>query len=124
MRGIEGLDAFMRDLDAAPRGLPAKVKPIMSKGGLQMKRKMQEDLRGSQSFGHIARSVDYDRINKGLGIEVGPNAATSRSAPLAGIAYFGGANGGGGTVPEPDYILEAEAETAADFIADAMRDLL
>ena len=38
---------------------------------------------------------------------------------MAGIAYFGGANGGGGTVPEPDPIMESEADMMMRFIENA-----
>ena len=83
---------------------------------------MQSDFSRSRSFGHIAGSITYDV--DGTRMEIGPDAARSSSAPLAGIAYFGGAHGGGGTVAEPDYILHDEAEVAADFIGKELGDVL
>lgn len=125
VRGIEGMEELARDLSASPRKANSAIRSVISRGGLEMKRKMQADFRESGSFGHIARSVTYD-VTRGdnPSVEVGPNAATSRSAPLAGIAYFGGARGGGGTVPEPDHILESEAETAVEHIGRELRNLL
>lgn len=125
VRGIEGLDAVARDLSAAPGKAQSKIRGVINRGGLEMKKKMKADFSSSSSFGHIARSVNYD-VSGGSNprVEVGPNAAISRSAPLAGIAYFGGARGGGGTVPEPDHILESEAETAVEHIGRELRNLL
>ncbi|NDK31183.1 hypothetical protein [Nesterenkonia haasae] len=127
---MEGLDAVVADLAAAPRQTASKLRPIMRKGGVQMKRKMADAFKGSRSFRQVGRSVDFDFIeSSGFGIghmevEVGPNAHRNPAAALAGIAYFGGANGGGGTVPEPDQILEDEANTAVKFLADALGDVL
>ena len=39
--------------------------------------------------------------------EIGPE--TGGAGSLAGFAYFGGVNGGGGTVPDPQGALDAEA---------------
>lgn len=125
VRGMEGMEELARDLSASPRKARSAIRGVINRGGLEMKRKMQADFKGSSSFGHIGRSVTYD-VKRGSNpsVEVGPDASRSRSAPLAGIAYFGGSRGGGGTVPEPDYILEAEAETAAEHIGRELRDLL
>lgn len=125
VRGIEGLDAFARDLSASPGKARSKIRNVIKRGGQEMKQKMQSDFSGSRSFGHIARSISYD-VSGGANpsVEVGPDAARSSSAPLAGIAYFGGSRGGGGTVREPDYILEAEGESAAEWIGRELRDLL
>lgn len=125
VRGTEGLDDFSRVLSQSPAKARSAVRGVINRGGLEMKRKMESDLSRSRSFGHIARSVTYDVTGRtNPSVEVGPDAARSSSAPLAGIAYFGGARGGGGTVQEPDYILEAEAKTAAEWIGRELGNLL
>lgn len=120
--GLEGLDAVIHDLDNAGPRLSKDVEGVMKRAGVEMAKKMREDFSGSRHFGHIARSVSFDHEPRR--VEVGPDRAKSSSAPLAGIAYFGGANGGGGTVTEPDYILEDEAETAAEYVGKAIEGLL
>lgn len=114
VHGLGDLDAYIADLGVAPARANKAVERVLNRAGLEMKKKMQADFQPSRSFGHIARSVTYDTDSRR--VEVGPDAARSSSAPLAGIAYFGGARGGGGTVREPDYILADEAGTAAEWI--------
>lgn len=123
---IEGFAELAADLGQAPNEVTKKVRPIIRKGGVELRRRMQREMGRSAHFGHVARSIDFDEITTAgsIGVEVGPNADRSRSAPLAGIAYFGGANGGGGTVPEPDQALSDEGQVAAKFIADAMGGIL
>lgn len=129
-QGIGELDRFISDLGAAPAKLQSGVRGVMNRGGVEMKKKWQQSFQGSRSFRQVARSIDYDlNASSGfgvsnIGVEVGPNASRDPSAALAGIAMFGGSRGGGGTVPEPDSILEAEADTAADHIARLFGDLL
>lgn len=126
IQGLGDLDALVRDLGVAPAKADRAIRRVMKRGGQEMKKKMQADFQGSRSFRHVGRSVTYDVVERrgATTIEVGPDAARSSSAPLAGIAYFGGANGGGGTVREPDYILEAEADNAVDWIEKELRGLL
>lgn len=119
------LRALSRDLGTVPMKARDELTPIFRKTAQQVKTRMQDDLRGSGWFGQVARSVDYDvRTSKGsMTAEVGTNAARDSSAPLAGIAYFGGARGGGGTVPDPEYIMEDEADLMIGFIGQAAGEL-
>lgn len=124
-QGLGELERFISDLGSAPGKVHTGIRRILGRGGLEMKKKMQADFSRSRSFRHIARSVTYTTNNNlNPSVEVGPDRASSSSAPLAGIAYFGGSRGGGGTVKEPDYILDAEADTAADHIAKLFGDAL
>ena len=122
LTGLGGIEALAADIGAAPDKAKNAIDSVFKRGGVEMKKKMQKDFSGSKHFSHIARSVTYDY--EGFRLEVGPDAARSDSAPLAGIAYFGGARGGGGTVREPDYILEEEIEAAERHISQSLRDLL
>lgn len=129
-QGLGDLDRLISDMGDMPRKAESGIRGVMNRGGLEMKRKWQANFSTSRSFKMIARSVDYDvsaaSILGGgnISVEVGPNAATDSSAPLAGIAMFGGSRGGGGTVPEPDSILESEADTAVGYINRLLGELL
>lgn len=130
MISTEGVDETVRDLGQAPGQMVRRMRPVFRKAGVEMKRKMQADFRTSRSFRPVARSVDFDFFDttaftvRNMRVEVGPNAHRAPSAALAGIAYFGGSRGGGGTVPEPDSVLENEADTAIGHIEKLIRDVL
>lgn len=126
MSGGEELRALSADLRQAPGKVEREVRQVIRKGGVQIKSRMQREMGRSGWFGHIARSIDFDEVGgRGtIGVEVGPNAATSSSAPLAGIAYFGGARGGGGTVPDPMQALQDEAQEAQRWISRIAGDVL
>lgn len=91
----------------AARNIPDEILPkaraIMQKGAVEMKKNLQEDARGSKYFKQFAKKITYDTKLKAKGVEmeIGPeNEKTigKGGGPGAAIAYFGGANGGGGTL--------------------------
>lgn len=124
MKGAQELDALARDLGKMPAHLARGVGQIVRKTALEIKKGMQADLAKSKHFGQVARSVDYDVQEFGMFgaqtflVEVGPNADRAPSAALAGIAYFGGANGGGGTVRDPAFHLEEQTALMEKHISD------
>lgn len=126
MSGAGELRGLASDFRQAPNGLQREARAIVRKGGVQIKNRMQREMSQSSSFRVVAPSIDFDEIGGGgtIGVEVGPNAAAGSAAPLAGIAYFGGARGGGGTVPDPMQALEDEANETAKWIAKAAGDVL
>ena len=83
------------DLARIPDKVQKGVRPVVVKGALQVRDKMRKDMRESPSFKGNARNISYDLKVDGDGVEaeIGPKPTW-----LAHIAYFGGANGGGGTV--------------------------
>lgn len=124
------LYALSRDFGLVPQKAARKMKPIFNKTALQIKRGMQADFRSSRHFKQVARSIDYD-VNEhsmfGAGVftaEIGPNKTTNASASLAGIAYFGGSNGGGGTVRDPIFHARDQGTKMVGFIAMAIEDIL
>lgn len=119
------LKALSRDLGLVSMKARNELIPIFRKTAQQVKTRMQDDLRTSGWFGQVAKSVDYDvHTSKGhMTAEIGTNAARDSSAPLAGIAYFGGARGGGGTVADPEYIMNDEADLMIGFIGQAAGEL-
>lgn len=124
------LQAFDKELGQIPEKYIKQIPGILAKGGMKIKTAMQKDLRKSKSFRPAARSIDYETIGStGFGathyaVEVGPNKSRHPAAALAGIAYFGGAKGGGGTVRDPAAALAEEAPVVEDFMLKAMEGLL
>ena len=83
------------DLARIPDKVQKGVRPVVVKGAMQVRDKMRKDMRESPSFKGNARNISYDlKVDAGgVEAEIGP-----QPTQLAHIAYFGGANGGGGTV--------------------------
>lgn len=104
------------DLARIPDKVQKGVRPVVVKGAIQVRDKMRSDMRESASFKGNARNISYDLKVDGGGVEaeIGPKPTW-----LAHIAYFGGANGGGGTVD----ILGPLGEEVEPFTS-ALGDLL
>lgn len=88
------------DLGRAVSKLLPDVDAIVKKGADNVKQEMVADASGSAHFKGIARSISYDRAYGlgSVGYEVGVDRDRGGQAQLGGIAYFGGVNGGGGTL--------------------------
>lgn len=101
------LEDFARDLQAMTAQLDEQVRPVVAKGANNVKTQMQADMRRSRHF-KAARWISYDLESSGGAVtaEVGPIRAGAGN--LAHIAYFGGANGGGGTVRDPEEAMNEE----------------
>lgn len=108
-------------LAASPAAVRAGVTPVVTKGAVQIKDEWNAAFRGSKSFRGISGSVNFDisQTAGGVEAEIGPDkerywgtpgpGKTSPAAPLANIAHFGGARGGGGTVADPQTFADKEA---------------
>lgn len=115
MTGSASLDVselldFGRKL-ASRADIVKAVKPVVSKGALNVKAGMRENMAASAHFGQVARSITYD-TREGVDwaeAEVGPVTAGRVVGDLAHLAYFGGANNGGGAVRDPQAVLDEEA---------------
>ena len=124
----EDLRRLQADLAQSPKRVASVADKVIRRTALEIKRGMQKDLRGSRYFKTIAQSVDYDLHSgefggsRAFGAEIGPNATRDPSAALAGIAYFGGANGGGGTVRDPAEILAEQADLMVAHIREQIGD--
>ena len=103
------------DLARVPDKVQKGVRPVVVKGAMQVRDKMRSDMRESTHFKGNARNISYDLKVDGGGVEaeIGPKPTW-----LAHIAYFGGANGGGGTVD----ILGPLGEEVEPFVS-ALSDL-
>lgn len=99
-----------REFAAVIRHAAADITPgaekVVFKGAMNVKRDLQEKLRASTHFKGVAPSITFDM--DGLSAEIGPEKGSGSGAPLAHFAYWGGANGGGGTVEDPEEALKRE----------------
>lgn len=117
------LRQFAVDLERKATRDVAKVPPIVKKGAQHIKDQLRDEMRMSSHFKGLAGSFSYDLIDGGFGAEVGPSTGGTEPGSLANIAYFGGSNGGGGTVPDPQGALDAETPKFLKALADVVGEL-
>lgn len=124
------LYALAHDFGVMPDKYVKKIRPIFNRTALEIKRGMQDDFKGSRHFKQVARSIDYDLQSHqafGSGVltaEIGPNVSRNPAASLAGIAYFGGSRGGGGTVRDPVIHAREQGQKMIGFLGMAAEGLL
>lgn len=121
---VSELRTLARDLEQIPAKVQRGVRPVISKGSLNMKQELQMDLASSQHFSGITFSVDYDIKVDARGVEgrIGPNKDKYGGA-LANVAIFGTSRGGG-TVPDPSIALAAEADRFETALGNLFEGLL
>lgn len=121
---VSELRTLARDLERIPDKVQRGVRPVVSKGALNVKQELQMDLASSTSFSGITFSVNYDIKVDGDGVEaqIGPNKSKYGGA-LANVAIFGTSRGGG-TVPDPSVALLAEADRFESALGDLFEGLL
>lgn len=109
---VSQLRTLVTDLTQVPPKVARGVPPVVKKGLDNVKKTMQADFSRSRSFGHIAKTITYEVKSDGGGVggEAGPDKSRGGGARLAHIAYWGGANGGGGTVRDPAEALLEEGD--------------
>lgn len=130
---VEGFDELAREFaDTEPR-VQREMPRIMRKAGVNIKDEWNAAASRSRHF-RIAGTVTFDE-NLHFGamheVEVGPDRsvgrrAGKRSGPagLAGIAHFGGANGGGGTLGDPQRFADAEGPRLEQAMSDLVDKVL
>ena len=114
--------ALAEDFRRVPDQLARHAKPIVEKGANNIKDQLREEMGRSRHFFKAAKSITYDILDGGYTAEIGPTK--TGAGPIANIAYFGGSNGGGGTVPDPRGALEAEAPRFANALSELAAELL
>jgi hypothetical protein len=115
------LDALAREFADADKRISRDRNRIGRKAAQNIKRDWQYDAAFSRHFHQIAPTINYDetvRFGAVYEAEIGPDRRR-RAARLAGIAHFGGANGGGGTLGDPQKYLDAETPNLEQHLADA-----
>ena len=109
------LRALIADLREAPQLVRREARAVISKGALNIKNQMRDEVAKSRHF-RFAHTVSYDLKVAGDTIEAEIGPETGGVGSLAGFAYFGGVNGGGGTVPDPQGALDAEAPNVEKYL--------
>ena len=121
----EGFDELAREFaDMNPR-LQREMPRVMRKAGVNIKRDWSMDAAFSRHF-RLGPTINFDQtVHFGAmhEVEVGPDR-WHRAARLAGIAHFGGANGGGGTLGDPKKYVDAETPRMEQAIADLVDKVL
>ena len=111
MAGIEIDTSEVRELAMDMRQVDARLarhlKPIVSKGALNIKNQLRKEMAGSQHFKGAASAISYDLLDGGFTAEIGPSSEGGSPGNLANIAYFGTSRGGG-TVADPSGALDEE----------------
>lgn len=126
---FEDLRRFSTDLARAAGSAAPQVKAVMVKGAVNIKRQMRSEMKASRYFKGVAKSITYDvkAERDAVEIEIGPDKGIQGGA-LANIAYFGGTGWGGsrsgGTVADPQLILDAESEVIERFIGEIPEGLI
>lgn len=115
------LRAFSSELGRVPAKVVTGVRPAVRKAGVNMKNQLREEMAASRHF-RAAESISFDESDGGMAVEVGPEK--SGAGNLANIAYFGGAHGGGGTVPDPRGALDAEVPRFEKALTDLVGEIL
>lgn len=105
--GSAELHRFIADLGRIAREAQPEVRKIIKRGAQNVKTQMIAEARGSRWF-DLAPAISYevhDAVDE-MGYDIGPDKDRAGGA-LGAIAYFGGSNGGGGTL-DVDAPLNAE----------------
>lgn len=128
MPSIDFDTSELRTLAAGMRAIPGQltrhITPVINRAGLNVKNELRENMAGSKHFKGVAHAISYDILDDGMTVEVGPSSEAGSPGNLANIAYFGGANGGGGTVADPIEALEHEQDGFLKALADLTEKLL
>lgn len=113
------IDRLAYDLGEIPDRVVKKVRPVVSKGALNIKNQLQREAKASEHFAPLSRSIGYEMTDDadGVSAEVGPDPERSGSAGLLG-AYWGWSRGGGDSLPDPLLALEAEEPRFVQSLAE------
>jgi len=114
---------FASDMFRGLDRVPDEAHRVVERAAVNIKDDLQRQMRGSTHFRPVASGINYDMRAGYLTsqAEIGP--ARGRPGSLANIAYFGGANGGGGTVEDPDAALGREIPNLERHLADVVEGL-
>ena len=124
------LRSFAAVLDQAPGAVERGLRATVVRGAVAIKNQLRREMQASEHFKGAARSIDFDvREGTFFGVtlveaEIGPHSGDGDPGAIANIAYFGGARGGGGTVPDPQKALDAEAPRFEAALAALLGDAL
>lgn len=122
---------------AAARAL-AELRPSVTEAASRVESQLKAEASRSKSFKRIAGSINFEQKVTANSAEAIVGPRKSGAGNLANIAYFGGGAwahptgkrgwqqgpGGGGTLPDPQEALDAEAKGFEQSVSDALERLL
>lgn len=114
------LRTLAADLTAAGDAATPAIRRALDESGGRIRSAMKADAAKSRHF-RFAKDISMGSTGD-LEREIG--AEKGGAGSLAHIAYFGGANGGGGTVRDPQQALDDEAPNFEDALGDVAEDIL
>lgn len=114
--------ALVSDLGKVSGRVEPEVEAVVKRAALNVKNALRAGAKESKWFRRIEPAITFDR-HLGLGLrtvayEVGPRVGVAQGS-LGGVAYFGGANGGGGTL-DLDGPLDAEEPKMLSYLGQAL----
>jgi hypothetical protein len=127
---VSDLRQLEADLGRAPERAHGQVRKVVQRAAYNIKRDLQEEAGGSQSFSRVAAAISYEtwETDGGVVAEIGPEIGNPRGHPraqgsLAWIAYEGTARNGP-VLPDPAGALEREADAFRRYLGEAVADEL
>lgn len=132
------LRGLIHHIDSAPPRVMKNAEAVAKRAMQNIKTDLVDEAKTSTHFRQVAPTISYDERHtlRGVDYEVGPDKdrhvapSRTRAKPgpgtpgdLANIAYFGGANGGGGTL-DFDGPVEREIPRLEQHLREALRDAL
>jgi HK97 gp10 family phage protein len=127
---VTGAEELADAWDAAAERADDELRPVVSKGALNIKKATQAKWAGHRHAPTLAASVTYDLDDEGgnLGAEIGPDKEKTGGGPLGTIYEYGVENGTQSTAPQPalNPSLDEEAprfERNAGDVAEKLADV-
>ena len=126
---FEQVQAFARTLERKANAIPSQVRPVVSKGALNIKTAWAKDTRraGTPGFRQIGASITYDMQagfsggSLAVQAEIGPDKSIG-AGPLANVYIFGTSRGGG-TGTNPEKFLREEMPEFEKHLGDLGEDI-
>jgi hypothetical protein len=115
--------ALAAKIATAPQSARAKIPAVLGRGATNIRNQMRSETKGSTYF-DLGSTITRSRMKETpttFEVEIGPERRF-RQARLAHIGYFGGAHGGGGTLPDPEGALQTEAPAVMRYLAQLAAD--
>lgn len=113
--------------------------PTVRKAAKNVQDELKKEARESEHFARVAGRISFDTTVSADSVDVSLGPRKGGAGSLAHIAYFGGSAwsgrknpgrgwqqgpGGGGTLPDPDIALQAEAPTLERFVGEILEGLI
>lgn len=112
------LDGLAHDLGVEADTILDRVRPVIAKAAVNIKQQLRDEMGASVHFRKAAHKISYETVELAGAVEarIGPTHGAGDPGSIANVAYFGGARGGGRTVPDPKIAAEAEIPATIDWL--------